>query len=120
MVERIEFSGAKVGGRNGAGIRLEGADLTIRDSYFHHNQMGLLTGRNPDSRLQDYVITLFELLNSDRCIKTRPNRSFTLVFICFWPTKISKHTITEKLRYISFITNYCTGHGILVLPHDFP
>ena len=49
VVENIEFSGAKVRGRNGAGIRLEGTDLIIRDSYFHHNQMGLLTGRNPDS-----------------------------------------------------------------------
>ncbi len=53
VVENIEFSGAKVSGKNGAGIRLEGTGLTIRNSYFHHNQMGLLTGRNP---LSDVVI----------------------------------------------------------------
>jgi hypothetical protein len=49
VVENIEFSGAKTRGRNGAGIRLDGTSLTIRNSYFHHNQMGLLTGVNPKS-----------------------------------------------------------------------
>ena len=53
VVENIEFSGAKVRSRNGAGIRLDGTGLTIRNSYFHHNQMGLLTGEN---RLSDVVI----------------------------------------------------------------
>ena len=53
VVENIEFSGAKVRSRNGAGIRLDGTGLTIRNSYFHHNQMGLLTGANP---LSDVVI----------------------------------------------------------------
>ena len=53
VIENIELSGAKVRSRNGAGIRLEGTGLTIRNSYFHHNQMGLLTGENP---LSDVVI----------------------------------------------------------------
>ena len=53
VVENIEFSGAKVRSRNGAGIRLDGIGLTIRNSYFHHNQMGLLTGEN---LLSDVVI----------------------------------------------------------------
>ena len=53
VVENIEFSGAKVRSRNGAGIRLEGTGLTVRNSYFHHNQMGLMTGANP---LSDVVI----------------------------------------------------------------
>jgi hypothetical protein len=48
-VENIEFSGAKVRDRNGAGIRLEGAGLTVRNSYFHHNENGILTGVNPQS-----------------------------------------------------------------------
>jgi hypothetical protein len=43
-VENIEFSEAKVGHRNGAGIRQEGASLTLRNCYFHHNQNGLLAG----------------------------------------------------------------------------
>jgi len=36
-VESIEFSGAAVPDRNGAGIRIEGPGLTIRCCYFHDN-----------------------------------------------------------------------------------
>ena len=52
-VENIEFSGAKVRDRNGAGIRLEGQHLTIRNCYFHHNENGILTGNN---KLSDILI----------------------------------------------------------------
>jgi hypothetical protein len=50
-VENIEFSGAKVPDRNGAGIRLEGAGLTIRGCYFHDNENGILTGTNKESEI---------------------------------------------------------------------
>jgi Right handed beta helix region len=42
-VENIEFTGAAVADLNGAGIRAEGANLTIRNCYFHDNQEGILT-----------------------------------------------------------------------------
>jgi hypothetical protein len=45
-VENIEFSGATVRHRNGAGIRLEGPGLTVRYCYFHGNENGILTGAN--------------------------------------------------------------------------
>ena len=48
-VDRIAFSGATVPDQNGAGIRQEGAGLTVTRSWFHHNQNGILTGANPDS-----------------------------------------------------------------------
>lgn len=48
-VENLEFSGARVPSHNGAGIRAEGVDLTIRNCRFHHNEMGLLTNPRPDS-----------------------------------------------------------------------
>ena len=48
-IENIEFSGARVPDRNGAGIRLEGAGLTVRGSFFHDNEMGILTGPNAES-----------------------------------------------------------------------
>lgn len=51
VVENLEFSGTKVGDRNGAGIRLEGTNLVIRKSVFRGNEMGLLTGRDPDSNV---------------------------------------------------------------------
>lgn len=51
LVENMEFSGATVPDRNGAGIRFEGTNLTIRNCHFHHNQMGILTGTNPLSQI---------------------------------------------------------------------
>jgi len=43
-IESVEFSDAKVPDRNGAGIRLEGAGLMVRDCYFHNNETGILAG----------------------------------------------------------------------------
>ncbi len=43
VVENIEFSGAHVPHRNGAGIRHEGGKLTVRNCLFERNEMGLLT-----------------------------------------------------------------------------
>ena len=48
-IESVEFSGAKVPHRNGAGIRLEGAGLTVRDCYFHDNENSILTVANQAS-----------------------------------------------------------------------
>lgn len=43
-VENIEFSNARVVDTNGAGIRSEGRDLVICNSYFHNNEDGFLGG----------------------------------------------------------------------------
>ncbi len=51
IVENIEFSGASVADQNGAGIRLEGTNLTVRRCYFHDNENGILTGTNPHSKI---------------------------------------------------------------------
>jgi len=48
-IESVEFSGAKVSDQNGAGIRLEGAGLTVRECYFHNNENGILAGANQAS-----------------------------------------------------------------------
>jgi hypothetical protein len=48
-VENIELSGCRVADRNGAGIRQEGPGLTVRNSYFHDNEMGILTSANSAS-----------------------------------------------------------------------
>lgn len=50
-VEYIGFHGAKVRDKNGAGIRLEGRSLTVRNSLFRNNQNGILTGGNPASEV---------------------------------------------------------------------
>jgi len=47
-VENIEFSGARSRSRNGSGIRFLGRNLTVRDSYFHDNEDGVLTYIAPE------------------------------------------------------------------------
>lgn len=51
VIENIEFSEAKVPDGNGAGIRVEGANLTIRNCFFHDNENGVLSGLNPNSEI---------------------------------------------------------------------
>jgi hypothetical protein len=60
-IDNIEFSGAKVAHRNGAGIRLEGPGLTVRNCFFHDNQNGILTGQNLES---DVVIEQSEFAHN--------------------------------------------------------
>ncbi len=48
-IENVELSGARVADDNGAGIRQEGAGLTLRHCLFDHNQEGILAADNPAS-----------------------------------------------------------------------
>jgi hypothetical protein len=43
LVENIEMSGASVPSHNGAAIRQEGRNLTLRNCYIHDNEEGILT-----------------------------------------------------------------------------
>ncbi len=54
VVENIEFSGASVPDGNGAGIRFESNNLTVRYCYFHNNQDGLLTNDGTGELLIEY------------------------------------------------------------------
>lgn len=44
-IDSIEFTGASVPDQNGAGIRAEGTSLTVRRSWFHDNENGILGGK---------------------------------------------------------------------------
>lgn len=61
VIEGLECSGVKVPDDNGACIRIEGRNLTLRRVFFHHSQSGVLGGRNTgtvvieDSRFEDMV-----------------------------------------------------------------
>ena len=48
-VENVEMYGAKVNDHNGAAFRLEGAGFTLRGSYLHDNENGILTTGNTNS-----------------------------------------------------------------------
>jgi DNA invertase Pin-like site-specific DNA recombinase len=46
-LRNLTFTRIRVADRNGAGIRVEGGDLTIEHSRFVNNQIGILVGDNP-------------------------------------------------------------------------
>ncbi len=48
-IENVEMFGAKVPDRNGAALRLEGTGFTLRSSYLHDNENGILSGVNTAS-----------------------------------------------------------------------
>jgi len=50
-VQGLDFVGAKVPNRNGAGIRFEKGKLTIRDCTFVNNENGILTSGNREAEL---------------------------------------------------------------------
>lgn len=54
LIENIEFIGAKVRDRNGAGIRFEKGNLTVRNCRFYGNQNGLLaTGGDSELTIEN-------------------------------------------------------------------
>jgi hypothetical protein len=81
VVRNVELSGSTVPDGNGAGIRLEGTGLTVTGSYFHDNEMGILTGADSAS---DVVIEFSEFAGNGRGDGLSHNiyighvRSFTL------------------------------------------
>lgn len=46
-IDHFEFADAFVSSQNGAGIRYQGGNLTITNSYFHDNQNGILSAASP-------------------------------------------------------------------------
>ncbi len=50
-IRNVELSGARVPDDNGAGIRQEGAGLTIEHCLFDHDQDGILAADNPASNI---------------------------------------------------------------------
>lgn len=48
-VENVEMLGARVPDQNGAALRLEGTHFTLRDSFIHDNENGILSGGNTAS-----------------------------------------------------------------------
>ncbi len=51
QVQGFDFQGARVAARNGAGIRFETGQLTVRDCRFIDNEMGLLTNNDSQAEL---------------------------------------------------------------------
>jgi hypothetical protein len=49
VVDNVEMLGAKVPDMNGAAFRLEGTNFTLRNSFIHDNQNGILANANTNS-----------------------------------------------------------------------
>jgi hypothetical protein len=51
VVENVEMLGAKVADGNGAALRLEGTNFTLRKAFLHDNENGILSGVNTASNI---------------------------------------------------------------------
>ena len=51
-IENLEFRGARVGDRNGAGIRFESGRLLVQRCVFVDNENGILAANTPDAELR--------------------------------------------------------------------
>lgn len=106
-VENIEFSGARVRDRNGAGIRQEGAGLTLRNCSFHDNQNGILVGKNPASEI---LIEQSEFANNGQGDGQTHNmyistvKSFTLRFSYSHHARIG-HNVKSRALQTSILYN---------------
>ncbi|QNA90996.1 hypothetical protein G4G28_07375 [Massilia sp. Dwa41.01b] len=49
VIDNVEMVGAKVVDKNGAALRLEGTNFTLRNSFLHDNENGILSGVNTAS-----------------------------------------------------------------------
>jgi hypothetical protein len=50
-VDNVEMYGAKVADKNGAALRLEGTNFTLRNSFLHDNENGILSNTNTSSNI---------------------------------------------------------------------
>src|SRR5688572_5853452 len=94
VVENIEFSGASVPDLNGAGIRAEGRNLTLRNCYFHDNQQGILGGAG------EVLIDSTEFARNGNCIDPSG---------CAHSMYISQSTTKFTLQY-SYSHSVTDGH----------
>jgi hypothetical protein len=51
-MENIEFSGAAVRDTNGAGIRHQGGNLKLKNTFFHDNEFSILSGNLPNAEIE--------------------------------------------------------------------
>jgi len=51
VIENVEMFGSKVPDKNGAALRLEGTNFTLRKAFIHDNENGILSGVNTASKI---------------------------------------------------------------------
>jgi len=124
VIRNIELSGSTVPDRNGAGIRQEGAGLTVIGSYFHDNEMGILTGANSTS---DIVIDSSEFAHNGHGDGLSHNiyigtvRSFTLRYSYSHDANVGhlvkSRALTNRILYNRLTEQSGSGSYELDLPN---
>lgn len=110
-VEGIEFSGCKVPDHNGAGIRQEGKNLTLRNCYFHHNEMGILTSNDGVS---DFYFESCEFASNgygdgySHNIYVGAVHSLTMYY-CYSHDSHTGHLVKSRARFNNLYYNRFTG-----------
>jgi hypothetical protein len=64
IIRNLTFTRARVPDENGAGVRVEGKNLTIEHSRFINNENGILAGDSPTSRI---VVSNSEFIRNGKC-----------------------------------------------------
>lgn len=112
-VEGIEFSGCQVPDHNGAGIRQEGKNLTLRNCYFHHNEMGILTSNDGVS---DFVFESCEFSHNgygdgySHNIYVGAVNSLTMRY-CYSHDAHVGHLVKSRARFNRLYYNRLTGEN---------
>ena len=112
-VEGIEFSGCVVPDHNGAGIRQEGKHLTLRNCYFHHNEMGILTSNDGVS---DFVFESCEFSHNgygdgySHNIYVGKVNSLTMRY-CYSHDAHIGHLVKSRARFNYLYYNRLTGQN---------
>jgi hypothetical protein len=111
-LENVELSGAEVPDLNGAGIRAEGTNLTIRGSYFHDNQEGILGGAG------ELLIESTEFARNGNCIDpsgcahnmyiSASVTKFTLQY-CYSHSVTDGHLVKSRAQENYILYNRLTG-----------
>ena len=114
-IENIEFANATVTDNNGAGIRHERGNLTIRHCYFDHNQDGILTGADSTS---DVVIEFSEFaFSGDTPTPGQEHNMYIGAIHSFTLRGSYSHDVTEgnlvksRARTNYILYNRITGEG---------
>ncbi|MFB9449064.1 hypothetical protein Dvina_30405 [Dactylosporangium vinaceum] len=112
-VDNVELSGATVPDGNGAAIRQEGAGLTLRRSFLHDNQNGILAGDNAAS---DIVVESTELARNGAGDGYTHNlylghvRSFTMRYSWSHDARVG-HLVKSRALVNDILYNRITGEN---------
>ncbi|HEY1515338.1 MAG TPA: right-handed parallel beta-helix repeat-containing protein, partial [Solirubrobacteraceae bacterium] len=122
-IKNVELSGARAPDDNGAGIRQEGAGLTIEHCRFDHNQEGILAADNPAS---DIVIDASVFADNgagdgySHNIYINHVRSFTLRYSYSTDARVGHLVKSRALRNYILYDRLTGEHGTDSYELDLP